>query len=185
MRNGRARGDPAFVEESGEGVYHRCLERLLRLERGEDTGQTRGEHRLSGAGRADHEDVVPPGGSDLQRALGLFLALHLGEILGRDGVGCKSWLRRREDRAAGEVIDEGEEGFRCDHLDSADPGGLRTAGRGADQSAVGLGCGESSGQRADDRDQRTVERELPQRDVCGDLFARQDFHRGQHRQRDW
>ena len=140
---------------------------------------------LPDARRADHQQVMAAGGGDLERALGLLLALHLGEVLGQDsGVGDGPGLRRCEDRAAGEVVDEGEQRFRRDHLDGPDPGGLGAAARRADEAAVGLGGGERRRKRADDRDQRPVERELAERDLRRHLVAGQDVHRGEDRERD-
>ena len=50
-------------------------------------GQPRREHRLAAARRADHQQVVAAGGGDLQRPLRLLLALDVGEVLERGGVG--------------------------------------------------------------------------------------------------
>ena len=49
-------------------------------QRRQDRRQPPGEHRLAGAGRADHQDVVPAGGGDGQRPLGELLAADVGEI---------------------------------------------------------------------------------------------------------
>jgi hypothetical protein len=54
--------------------------RFGRLQRRQDAGKPRGEHRFAGAGRADHEKVVSAGRSDFERALGAFLTLDVGEI---------------------------------------------------------------------------------------------------------
>ena len=42
--------------------------------------EPRREHRLAGAGRPDHEQVVAAGGGDFERPLGAFLALDVGEV---------------------------------------------------------------------------------------------------------
>jgi len=44
-------------------------ERLGRFERRQDPGQTRRQHRLARAWRADHQQIVAARGGDLQRAL--------------------------------------------------------------------------------------------------------------------
>ena len=56
----------AVRELAGERVDHADLERLGRIERRQDAGQARGQHRLAGAGRADHQQIVPAGGGDLR-----------------------------------------------------------------------------------------------------------------------
>ena len=67
-------------QEPGDGVDLRRLERLVERERRENRGDAAREHRLAGAGRADHQKVVSAGDGDLHRALGHLLALHLGEV---------------------------------------------------------------------------------------------------------
>src|SRR5258707_1183548 len=49
-------------------------------QRRQDGRQPRGQHRLAGAGRADHEQIVAPGGGDFERALGALLALDVLEV---------------------------------------------------------------------------------------------------------
>jgi hypothetical protein len=58
----------------------RRLQRLFERRLREDRRQPAGEHGLTGAWRADHEQVVRARRGDLQRALGMLLAAHLGEI---------------------------------------------------------------------------------------------------------
>ena len=47
------------------------------VERRQDAGQARRQHRLARSGRPAHQQVVPPRRGDLQRALGALLALDL------------------------------------------------------------------------------------------------------------
>ena len=56
------------------------LDRLLQRHRRNDRGDAFREHRLAGTGRADHEDVVPAGDRDFDRALDMALAFDVGEI---------------------------------------------------------------------------------------------------------
>ena len=49
---------------------------------GRIVGDALGQHGLAGARGADHEDVVAAGGRDLQRALGMLLALDVPEVVG-------------------------------------------------------------------------------------------------------
>lgn len=56
------------------------LLRLLFAKGWQDAGQAAGQHALAGAGRADEQQVVAAGGSDLQRPFGLGLADHVLQI---------------------------------------------------------------------------------------------------------
>src|SRR4029077_4139741 len=75
------------------------------------------QHRLAGAGRADHEKVVPAGRSDFEGALGAFLALDVGEI---EQGSCRFQdfrLRPRQHLRALEMIGELNERGRGNDLD--------------------------------------------------------------------
>ena len=181
---GARAGDAALVEQAREGVDHRGLERLGRLQRREDAGQAGGEHGFAAAGRADHQDVVAAGGGDLERAFGLFLAAHVAEIADVCRAGDGAGFGGGDRGAAGEVVDQRQQGFRRDDLDGAHPGGLGAAGGGADQPAIGLRGGHRGGQGADDRDERAVERQFAESHVRCDGVGGQDLHRGENRQRD-
>ena len=61
---------PAVGELAGDRMDHADLQRLGRIERRQEAGQACRQHRLAGAGRADHQQVVAAGGGDLERALG-------------------------------------------------------------------------------------------------------------------
>ena len=49
-------------------------------QRRQDRGKARGEHRLAGARRPDHQEIVPAGGRHLEHALGALLPLDVGEV---------------------------------------------------------------------------------------------------------
>lgn len=57
-------------------------ERLFERERGQEPGQTLGQHRLARAGRAHHEEVVPTGGSDFEGVAADGLSFNVGQIGG-------------------------------------------------------------------------------------------------------
>ena len=83
-------------------------------------GRRDGEHRLARARRPDHDQAVPAGCRDLERALRVRLSLHVLHV-GVDG--CRS-LRRRASRArerlvAGEVRADLQQGARG--IDRAPP----------------------------------------------------------------
>ena len=67
--------DLAAAELARDRRDHRHFERLGRLKRRENPGQAGGEQRLTGAGRAAHQQIVATGGRDLERSLGDFLPL--------------------------------------------------------------------------------------------------------------
>ena len=92
LRNGRRSvRRPSWSSPATRGD-HADLEDLGRVERREQAGQARREHRLAGAGRADQQEVVAAGRGDLEGALGGLLALDVGE-LGVARGGCST--RRR------------------------------------------------------------------------------------------
>ena len=73
-------GERAVFDLAGDRGDHRDFEQLGRRQRRQDRGQPRRQHRLAGAGRADHQEVVAAGGGDFERALGALLALDVGEV---------------------------------------------------------------------------------------------------------
>ena len=85
---------PVRARSAADRVDPRRLERLVERQRRQDGRQPLGEHRLARAGRADHQDVVAAGRGDLERALGVLLAVDLGEV---DVVLTAAWREERRD----------------------------------------------------------------------------------------
>ena len=86
-------GQRAVLDLARDRGDHRHFEQLGGRQRRQDGRQPRGQHRLAGAGRADHQQVVAAGGGDFERALGALLALDVGEIEHRArglGAGCRA-----------------------------------------------------------------------------------------------
>ena len=79
-RNGRSRNQPAVAQPARDRMDHAEFERLGRLQRRQDPGKPRRQHRFAGAGRADHQEIVAAGRGDFERALGALLALDVAEI---------------------------------------------------------------------------------------------------------
>jgi len=68
------------VEHPGHGVDLGDFERLVEGQRRQHGWDALGEHGLAAAGRADKKQVVAASGGDLDGALGVLLALDLGEV---------------------------------------------------------------------------------------------------------
>jgi hypothetical protein len=185
----RAEGPPvrqgAVRELARDRLDHRDLEQLARRERRQDRGQPLRQHRLAGARRAAHQQVVAPGRGDLQGALRALLALDVLQIRqavveGRDG-----GLRPRHDLYAFEVVRELDQRARREHLDVAGrPGGLGAAGIGADEPVPALVRGDRRRQHARDRGDRAVERKLAQDREALERIGRDRADRRHHAERD-
>ena len=153
----------------------------------QDRRQPPREHRLPGAGRPHHQQVVATGSRDLQGPARLRLTAHLGEVDGRGGrriVGSLGHLGRRP-RAAEEPHGVGE-GLRADHAETLDLRGLHRVRarhhdplqprpRGRDRDAEDAGSGEQLALQGDLARER--QRAQP---VVGDLAGRR-----QHAHHEW
>ena len=106
-----------------------------RIEVGQQAGQPRRQHRLAGAGRADHQQVVAAGGGDLHRALGGLHALHVGQVRARAAASRHAGgLRRGQHLGAAEMVDQRQQVGGRQHLDAPGPGRLAALARRADQA---------------------------------------------------
>ena len=97
-------------------MQHRGLERVVRVERRQQSRKTLRQHALAGARRADEEQAVRACSRDLERALCAGLATHVGQVrrcdreLGQPGAG-----RELERRAAIECVPHLRERRRAGH----------------------------------------------------------------------
>ena len=82
-RSGAA--DKAMFQRACDRGDHRDFESFGGREIRQDAGKARGKQRLARAGRADHQQIVTPGGGDFERALGDFLPLDLFEVVAVGG----------------------------------------------------------------------------------------------------
>ncbi len=73
-------GQRAAVPTTGDAVDPRDLERLLERGRRQDAREPARHHRLAGARRAHHQQVVPARRGDLERPLRVRLAADVGEV---------------------------------------------------------------------------------------------------------
>src|SRR5690606_19344128 len=118
----------AGVEGAGDGVDGGHLERVAVVEVRQETGEPGGQHGLAGTGRADHEEVVPAGGGDLEGEAGVRLSDDVGEVRG-GGPWRGRWGVRRLGGGRGDVgaVLAGELG---EVVHPADPGSRHEPGLG-------------------------------------------------------
>ncbi len=156
-------GQRALGDLARNGGDHRDFEQLAGRERRQDRGQPRGEHRLAGAGRADHQQIVPAGRRDLQGALGALLALDVAQVERRALDLADLRARPHQHLRALEVVGELDQRARRDDLHlGARPGGLRPAPIGADQPfAARIGADRGRQHARHGRD-RAIEAKLAQ-----------------------
>ncbi len=142
---------PAAAQPAGDRLDHAEFQRLGRFERRQDAGQPRRQHRLAGAGRPDHQQVVPAGRGDFERPLGALLALYILQV--EPGGARRRQLRlgRRQELGALEMVDDRQQVRRRDDLDLAGPGRLAAAFGRADDAAVARRRGERRQQHAGHR----------------------------------
>ena len=180
------RGQRAVVDFAGDRGDHRHFEQFGRRQRRQDRGQPRRQHRFAGAGRADHQQMMPAGRGDLERALGALLALDVAQVEQR-------WLRRSCTFGCGRDstcvplkwlaiwISE----LRRDDLDvGAGPGRLRAAGRRTDQALVARIGADRRRQHARDRRDRAVEAEFAEHGEAGQRIRRDRADRRHQAERD-
>jgi hypothetical protein len=93
------RAERTHAHQAGRGVQHAghavnfcSLQRFFKRERRKNAGDALGQHGLAGAGRPDHEDVVPAGAGNFQRALGRKLSAHFLEVRRANLVGLTQHL---------------------------------------------------------------------------------------------
>ena len=97
--------DAPVDQRARHRCHHRNLQRLRRGQIRQDAGQAGRQQRFAGARRADHQQVVAPGGGNLQRALGHFLPLHLLEIRAKPARFRLSLYGQRQHLRALEVVE--------------------------------------------------------------------------------
>ena len=182
---GPAGGQLAVRKRAGDRGDHRHFQELGRRQGRQERGEPRRQHRLAGAGRADHEEMMAAGGGDLERALGRLLALDVGEIRQRPDRIDHARLGPRQDLGAAEMIGDRDQAARGeDRHGAARPGRLRAAGQRTDQAAAERVGRDRRRQRAGDRCDGAVERQFADRDEVAELVARQRAERRHQGKRD-
>ena len=80
----------------GHRMNGRDLDRFLERQRRQDARQPSRQHRLAGAGRTDHQQVVAAGGGHFQRASRERLTVKVGQIEWAASVASRAWCRGAE-----------------------------------------------------------------------------------------
>jgi hypothetical protein len=93
------------VEHAGYGVNLGGFQRFVEGERRENRRQPLGKHGFSGAGRADHENVMAAGRGNFESALGGLLAAHIFEVDGKMLQLAEQRLSRHTHRLALDLAD--------------------------------------------------------------------------------
>ena len=172
-------------EQAGNGMDggrgHRLLERRTR----QDAGKPAGEQCLAGARGTHQKQVVPAGGSDLDRAPRAALAAHIAEVQRRAG-GSRRGLHRDGWHRLGSIVQVGHDlrergrGKKAYLLDDAP---LREIGCRQYQTLPET-CGQQgNGQHAPYRLHTAVKRERADDEQTGEPFGRQDADRGEQAER--
>jgi hypothetical protein len=82
------------AEAPAQAGHGRAFQRLVDGHGRQQAGEALRQHRLARAGLAHHQQAVPAGRRDLQRALGAGLALHVGQVqVARRGQRLAGWMR--------------------------------------------------------------------------------------------
>ena len=142
----------------------------------EDRGQAAGEHGLARPRRPDHEQIVPPAGSDFEGALGVILAAHVRKVNPVVGVAAKHLIHVQFVGPLACVAGQNGQGLaqRTDAIDerSIGNGGLAGVLRRHDHAVEALlvqGCGHR--QHPVDRADAAVEREFAQERELGETHG--------------
>jgi hypothetical protein len=129
MMRGAERTRPADAPSgkvAGEAPDHAHLQHLGRLKRREQGREPLRQHRLAGAWRPDHQEVVPAGGGHFECALGGFLAFDVAQVRHHRIAGVGRRHRTLQRLQAFEVVDELKQiGRRLDRHVGGGPGGFR------------------------------------------------------------
>ena len=178
-------GQRALLDLARDRRDHRDLEQLGRRERRQDRRQPRRQHRLAGAGRADHQQIVSARRRDLERALRALLALDVLQVERHARRLAHLRLRPHQHLRALEMVRELDQRAGRDDLHlGARPRGLRPAGIGTDQAFAARVRADRRRQHAGDGRDRSVEPELAQHREARNCVLRDRADRRHQAERD-
>ena len=151
---------------------HRDFEQFLGRQRRQDRREALRQHRLSRAGRPDHQKVVPASRGHFEGALGALLPFNVAKVRQAARRCMYSCLGPRQHLRSAKVVGDGDEAAGGDDVKiRTSPGGLRSRFMRADQAfADGIGA-YGGGQRTRDRRDRAIKRQLSQHDVLSERIA--------------
>ncbi len=158
--------------EAADGVDGGGLLRLLLAQWRQNAGQAAGQHALAGTGRANEQQVVAAGGSDLQRPLGLGLAdhvlqvRHVGQALRALGIRQRQLVLARQPGGDGQQLVGGA------HFGVLDQRGLGAILPRNQQGASGIPAGEHGGQHPEHGTDLAGQGKFPQKFVIEQVFCR-------------
>jgi hypothetical protein len=177
--------DAPAGEVPGEASNHADLEHLGGLERRQQRRQALGQHRLAGAGRSDHQQVVAARRGDFEGALGRLLTLDVLEVGHRLVAGVRRRLRPPQGLQTFEVVDELKKVRRRQdrHLGRG-PSGLGAGSLGAGEPLAEGVRPDRRRERASDRRDRPVERQLAQHAIALDRLMGHGADGGHQPERD-
>ncbi|AKJ01269.1 Hypothetical protein AA314_02895 [Archangium gephyra] len=192
---GRAEGPLAhhrlLVSQQAEhGVDLRHLQRLVERHRGEDAGQSPGQHRLARARWTAHQDVVATGGGQLQRRLDVRLSPHVGHVQGglapaRGGRGAFLSGEGGQGLLSGEVVHRLAQVVDGQHVEARHQRRLGRVGRWHHHALVApVPRRHRQRQHALDGLHGSVQRQLPAEEVARQGLLLHQLRRPQHAQRD-
>ena len=167
---------PAF-EHAGDRRHHAHFQRFCWRKLGQYAWKAACQQALARARRPDHQQVVPAGRGNLERALGRLLSLHspqVGPVLGfRDFALCGLGQRLR----ALEVVEQADQVRRGAHGDAAGPARFAALCGRADQPLAGFARMQRRQQHARRGGNPPVEREFAHRDPVIQLLGIGHAHR--------
>ena len=192
--------DAVGGQRAAQGAYGRDLQLFGVGQRAHDAGHARGEHRLAGTGRPDHDHVMPSRGRHLQRPFRLLLPDYLAHVAGprqceRFAVPARprrfvpadghDLVRQPVFRSASHEFDELAHVPHADYVHPADEMRLlEIAGRQDHLSDTAFTRVQEDGQYAVDGQHRAVEVHLSHDDGVDEALVRNRAGRAEHGGRD-
>ena len=102
-----------FRQLAADRGDHRHFQQFARHQRRQDRRQPRGQHRLAGTGRADHQQIVATGSGHFERPLGGLLPLDVGKVRQVGGRRLQGGLRAGEHLRAAKMVGHGDQAARA------------------------------------------------------------------------
>jgi hypothetical protein len=163
---------------------HRGFEQFGGRQRRQQARQALGQHRLARTRRAAEEEVVTPGGGDLQRPLGVFLTFDVAQVEAGFRLQYRTGRRLAHHLRASEMVHQRDQRARREDGRIARPGRFRTAGFGTDEAKAPAARGDGGGQGPGHRHDTPVQGQLADRAPAVQAVRRDDAHGAHDGERD-